>query len=333
MLFPPCTGLSVVDVSQRGAKSCVQLTAQVSTARPDTTEIETPWQLPGLPTALRWLATTLKSTSVRELSEWDFSQCALEDISQLELLLGCARRELPALRAIDLSKSRKEVLSALVTPCLKQLESLTLSDCEFSEEVALELCHGLQHNTTLLTLDISINYVGHFDEFRELLGDALATNTALHTLEMRECYLVDATLLLAALRTNTALTHLDLSNNKLSAESRQDLGDVLETNGSLTTLLLSRCRLDEEDAARLLGTLCLPGCTLSTLDLTWNALGDAAEKLSAFAAERPAFELHIGDEYGDATTNHGSGHFHLRPRSRMRHSVVLARTVDKLRSQ
>ena len=46
LLFPPCTALTCVDVLERGSKRCVLLSAQVSTAQPDTTGIAEPWTKP-----------------------------------------------------------------------------------------------------------------------------------------------------------------------------------------------------------------------------------------------------------------------------------------------
>ena len=56
LLFPPCTGLACLDVSIHGRKRCVHVSAQVSTARLDTREVETPDYVPGTNTALKWVA-------------------------------------------------------------------------------------------------------------------------------------------------------------------------------------------------------------------------------------------------------------------------------------
>ena len=55
LLFPPCTGLSVVDVTQIEAKRCLLVSVNVSTARPNTAEVLTPQSIPGTTGALSWV--------------------------------------------------------------------------------------------------------------------------------------------------------------------------------------------------------------------------------------------------------------------------------------
>ena len=60
LLFPPCTGLACTDVCERGAKRCLAVSAQVSTARLDTRELAD--RMDGCGTALRLTATWNQTT-------------------------------------------------------------------------------------------------------------------------------------------------------------------------------------------------------------------------------------------------------------------------------
>ena len=107
LLFPPCTSLSTVDVAQRGTKRCVLLSAQVSTNRPDVSELATPDHVPGSAAACAWLAKLL-GVDVQELAQReavDLSKRNLSHAEQQELLalaIGRGWRLLPQLRSVNL---------------------------------------------------------------------------------------------------------------------------------------------------------------------------------------------------------------------------------------
>ena len=92
-LFPPCTGLSCRDVYEHGAKRCLLVSAQVSTARLDTKELTTPDTVPGTADAVRW-ACELLGCSADELAGrevWDLQEKNLgakEHQEKLALLIG-----------------------------------------------------------------------------------------------------------------------------------------------------------------------------------------------------------------------------------------------------
>ena len=95
LLFPPCTGLSCTDVSEHGAKRCLRVNAQVSTARLDTREVSAPDYVPGTTDALQWVTALLgcRKEEFVQRDEWDFSGKNLsadEHVQKLALLVGRA---------------------------------------------------------------------------------------------------------------------------------------------------------------------------------------------------------------------------------------------------
>ena len=100
--------LTSVESARFGAKRCVLLTAQVSTARPDTSEVGTPQYVPGTRAALRWLEGFTGDVALS--SGWDVSGknlSAVEHVEHLALLIGRAGPSAaPSLRSLNLSKTQ-----------------------------------------------------------------------------------------------------------------------------------------------------------------------------------------------------------------------------------
>ena len=107
LIFPPCTCLSTVEFHAFARKKCVLLTAQVSTARPDTREMTAPSYVPGTRVAIDWLKGF--AGDVLNEEKWDFSSknlSAVEHVSHLALLLGRARSAVPNLHSLNLSSTQ-----------------------------------------------------------------------------------------------------------------------------------------------------------------------------------------------------------------------------------
>ena len=96
LLFPPCTGLACLDVSQHDRKKCIRVSAQVSTAKLDTREMQTPDDIPGAVAASTWVAAQLHTTTeeLATLEQWDLSKNPHlgdpELLAKVVLLLGRA---------------------------------------------------------------------------------------------------------------------------------------------------------------------------------------------------------------------------------------------------
>ena len=93
-----------------------------------------------------------------------------------------------------------------------------------------------------------------------LLATALKTNTALKNLDLSDNDLgpADAESLATALKPNTTLTNLDLSHNYLGPASAESLATALKTNTTLTNLNLSDNDLSPRqiEPARLIMSSC-----------------------------------------------------------------------------
>ena len=144
-LFPPCTGLSCLDVSKHGTKKCLLVNAQVSTARLDTSQVLTPAYVPGTAEALAW-ATALLGCSAAELAareEWDLSEKNLsadEHVQKLALLVGRASAvAMPALRAVKLQNCQLTLSGAALLAdgvAHSQITSLKCAPCPLSNQHA-----------------------------------------------------------------------------------------------------------------------------------------------------------------------------------------------------
>ena len=119
LLFPPCTGLACLDWSQHGRKRCINVSAQVSTARLDTREVTTPDYVPGTTTAQRWIAERLVGCSVEELvvkEKWDLGGKSLSDPEHCDrvvlLLDRAAAAAAPCVRSVNLERCQLGALGA-----------------------------------------------------------------------------------------------------------------------------------------------------------------------------------------------------------------------------
>ena len=137
LIFPPCTCLSTAEFAAFGRKKCVLLTAQVSTARPDTRDLDTPTYVPGTRAAMGWLkglAGEVENEEVWDLSKMNLS--AVEHVAHLALLIGRARAAVPNLRSLNLTKTQltAEGLAALAEGL--PLTSITSLKCAAAERSA-----------------------------------------------------------------------------------------------------------------------------------------------------------------------------------------------------
>jgi Ran GTPase-activating protein (RanGAP) involved in mRNA processing and transport len=164
LLFPPCTGLSCTGYSIRGAKRLILLRPQVSTERPDTSEIITPVSIPGTRAALARVAALLAAPAEEAAASetWPLqgtNLSFLEAQEDLNLLLGRAQDQAPSLTSVDLSAtSLGDDGAAVLASGLgmnRQLKTLNLGKCGMLQRGATALASALKVNTTLTTLDVS----------------------------------------------------------------------------------------------------------------------------------------------------------------------------------
>ena len=115
-------------------KRCVLMTVQVSTNRPDTSELERPEDVPGAAAAHAWLAEYLGKTEeeVAALETLDLKDKTFEEahLTKLALLLGRGWRRMPALRTLDMSGCNLGPKGArFIADALKANESLRSVKC------------------------------------------------------------------------------------------------------------------------------------------------------------------------------------------------------------
>ncbi|XP_067050478.1 NLR family CARD domain-containing protein 3-like isoform X2 [Acropora muricata] len=181
--------------------------------------------------------------------------------------------------------------------------ALTYSDWPFLLNSSLStLCLALGVNTSLTSLDLYDDFIGH--KGTNSLSQALRENTYLTSLRLHRSSITDegANSLSKALRVNTSLTSLDLSHNRIKDEGANSLSEALRVNTSLTSLRLYRNSIADEGANSLSKALRV-NTSLTSLDLSCNPIGDEGAK-SLFEALRVNTSLtrlyldsnNIGDE-------------------------------------
>ncbi|KAI8598054.1 hypothetical protein EDD21DRAFT_407131 [Dissophora ornata] len=124
---------------------------------------------------------------------------------------------------------------------------------------------------------LSIELTPRASDFQEgalALSEALKTNTALTTLDLEKNSIGDeGTLALSeALKTNTTLTTLNLENNSIGNEGALALSEALKTNTALITLDLTNNSIGEEGALAL--SEALKTNTVNSLYLGGNSIGN-----------------------------------------------------------
>lgn len=116
------------------------------------------------------------------------------------------------------------------------ITSLLLRGCSLQTPGVIALGTALTTNTTLQTLDISLN---PFDSGAiEALGTALSVNTTLTELNLQICFSESSAPLAIGLRSNTTLTSLDISKNNMTEDDAALFGETLSLNTTLSKLCI-----------------------------------------------------------------------------------------------
>ena len=253
LLWPPCLGLSVIGAheSPQWQKKLLIVSAQVSTAKPDTNELLGPRYVPGTAAALAKIeaildrqpptAAAISSSGsnnsvglrrsgglggldVRELTAWRLAgaaECKL-CMDEMCLLLGRASHEV----------------------CVTTLD---LAGCGLDAGNISTLADALRHaNCTLTELELRNNMLE--EEGANALADALRQNRTLESLGLDGCALEDGGVqaLAEALPSNDGLKLLRLANNDLSLNGLQTAKRLEKA-----CLQARRERSSEQDARRL----------------------------------------------------------------------------------
>ncbi|XP_048036227.1 NLR family CARD domain-containing protein 3-like isoform X3 [Megalobrama amblycephala] len=169
--------------------------------------------------------------------------------------------------------SPDEVLQKLL-PVVEASRSAELSDCCITDEGCAALASALRSNSHLRELDLTENKIG--DGGLTLLSDGLKDpHCKLEKLTLWNCNITDegCAALASALRSNSHLRELDLTENKLGCRGLTLLSDGLkDPHSKLEKLKLYDCGITAEGGAALATTL-RSNSHLRELDLTWNKIG------------------------------------------------------------
>ena len=183
---------------------------------------------------------------------------------------------------------------------------LTYSDWPFLFNSSLStLCLALGVNTSLTSLDLYGNFIGH--KGANSLSEALRVNTSLTSLGLYRNSIADegANSLSESLRVNTSLTSLDLSRNSIGGEGANSLSEALRVNTSLTALDLS-ANLIREEGANSLSEALRVNTSLTSLALSGNRIKDmGANSLSeALRVSTSLISLDLShNSFGDEGAN------------------------------
>ncbi|RLN55788.1 hypothetical protein BBJ29_005938 [Phytophthora kernoviae] len=145
-------------------------------------------------------------------------------------------------------------------------------------------------NCSLETLQLSFNALG---SATSAFFDALATNSSLKKLQLKECKLTDAhaAALAAALKQNKALVEIDVTDNELTQAACASLAEGLRENKTLKIMRLSNNKCQDEGALLLADVLKTHNSSLTYLELNNNSLTVAG--MTPLLSAQSLKELHL----------------------------------------
>jgi len=168
------------------------------------------------------------------------------------------------------------------------LKELRLMDCSIGAAALTALADGMRKNSalTLEILDVSRNNFG--DDGAKTLGEILAYNTRLRELRFHHCIIGPARLqaFAAAMKPNTMLEVLDVSNNNFGDDGAFALAHVLSLMKSLKELHLGDCGVLVE-GGRAIGRAWGGNWALKDLSFIFNSRNDGCdERTLLYGAEQ-----------------------------------------------
>ncbi|XP_077101927.1 NACHT, LRR and PYD domains-containing protein 12-like isoform X3 [Siphateles boraxobius] len=173
-----------------------------------------------------------------------------------------------------------------------KLKKLRLWDCEITAGCCDALASALRSNSHLRELDLSWNKIENGG--LRLLSDGLKDPLCkLEKLTLINCEIKTegCAALTSALRSNSHLRELDLSENKIGAKGLKLLSDGLkDPHCKLEKLTLRYCEITDEGCAALASAL-RSNSHLRELDLSWNKIGDGGLTLLSVGLKDPHCKL------------------------------------------
>ena len=219
--------------------------------------------------ALTHMLKTSKSLNMFVLSRNSINGCGVRYLSE-----GISSSS--AISKLDLSSNPIQVGEDGLSHLCQALTTnayfveLNLSNCSLHKACGQALCHMLEINKTLMSLDLSCNYRVS-DHNVAGIAQGLRSNHSLKCLNLHWCGICDAGMnsLADCLMVNDSLEELDLSTNTISPEAARGFSDMLELNRTLKKLNVSVCEL-KDAAAKPLASALEVNSSLQELDLSYN---------------------------------------------------------------
>ena len=241
---------------------------------------------------------TLEDLKLRNLSinPQNFTQIIQEFLAGNKALkaLAIPKNKLSSTNILDILKSleNNEFLKTLdislndnfnaedaksLAVALKKITSLTSLNISgiFSDNAGIQCIKAILKIKTLTTLDISRNSFGS-EDIRALF-DALKENTTLTALRISDCGLnaLSAAHIAAAIKSKSILTKLDISNNcDLGPSVIKCIADALKNNSTLRILNISQTCCDENknEFAKYIAQFIQNNAALTSLNISNNGL-------------------------------------------------------------
>eukprot|EP01028_Stygiella_incarcerata_P014526 TRINITY_DN977_c0_g2_i3.p1 TRINITY_DN977_c0_g2~~TRINITY_DN977_c0_g2_i3.p1 ORF type:complete len:562 (+),score=135.21 TRINITY_DN977_c0_g2_i3:192-1688(+) len=151
------------------------------------------------------------------------------------------------------------------------LKELVVMHVGIEPTIATKIAHMLRRNDTLVHLDLRFNKeVG--DDGTIQIAEALKMNTSLKALYLSDCSigLKGANKIVKALEENGSLVHLELGGNEgIGDEGCIRMAECLKKNSSIKILGLDDCGISQR-GAETIGEMLKRNTSLLELDLSWN---------------------------------------------------------------
>ncbi|XP_055359924.1 NACHT, LRR and PYD domains-containing protein 12-like isoform X2 [Betta splendens] len=178
-------------------------------------------------------------------------------------------------------------------PAVRNCRKFKLSGCGLKKTHCEVVASALKSNPSHLThLDLSDNDLS--DSVEVLCAGLKSPHCRLETLRLSGCRLTKThcEVVASALKSNPShLTHLDLSNNRLSDSVEVLCAGLKSPHCRLETLRLSGCELAKKACDSLASALSSNPSHLRELDLRYNHPGDSAVELLSAGVKDPHWRL------------------------------------------
>ena len=231
---------------------------------------------------------------VPTVAELSIRACRLTDESLAKVCTVAT--QLKSLKWLDCSENDFDSSTAILRKYLAEpdcsLEYLGLDSADIDDTECVEIMSAIQRNTTLESLSLARNLIGQ-DELNNTLNDDIVTG---------------GEAIADMLRTNKALTHLDLSWNYIRKKSAQEVAKALRHNRALRSLKIAYNMLGNLPAQEL-GSSLAANNFLTSLDLSYNNVSPAAALVIAAAIQKNASLIYLNLD-GNSIARNGAELLH-----------------------